>query len=158
MSAAAVTDRLVEVIGSGAYDFIFVNYANPDMVGHTGMLDAAKKAIATVDGCLGRLEQAVTDAGGVLLITADHGNAEVMTDPDTGGPFTSHTLNDVPALLVNPPAGIEALRDGRLADVAPTLLALIGLPKPPQMTGKSLLMRAGEPQDGTARESISASA
>ena len=158
MSAEAVTDGLVDAVRSGTYDFILVNYANPDMVGHTGILDAAIKAIATVDRCLGRLEQAVKDVGGALLITADHGNAETMTDPDTGAPFTSHTVNDVPAILVNAPAGIDALQDGRLADVAPTLLALMGLPAPAQMTGKSLLSTADGQQDGKTRESISASA
>jgi 2,3-bisphosphoglycerate-independent phosphoglycerate mutase len=158
MSAEAVTDRLVEAIRSGTYDFIFVNYANPDMVGHTGILEAAVKAIATVDHCLGRIEQAVKDVGGALLITADHGNAETMKDPDTGAPFTSHTVNDVPAILVNAPDGVEGLRQGRLADVAPTLLALLGLPAPAQMTGKSLLSMRGGSQDGMTRESISASA
>jgi 2,3-bisphosphoglycerate-independent phosphoglycerate mutase len=158
MSAAEVTDRLVAAVRSGAYDFIFVNYANPDMVGHTGMLDAAIKAISTVDRCLGRLEEAVREAGGALLITADHGNAETMTDPVTGAPFTSHTVNDVPVILVNGPAGVGTLRSGRLADVAPTLLELIGLPVPPQMTGESLISKQNRSTDGAARESVSASA
>jgi 2,3-bisphosphoglycerate-independent phosphoglycerate mutase len=158
MSAAEVTDRLVAAVRSGRYDFIFVNYANPDMVGHTGILGAAIRAISTVDRCLGRLEAAVKQAGGALLITADHGNAETMTDPETGEPFTSHTTNDVPVILVNGPAGVETLNPGRLADVAPTLLELMGLPAPPQMTGKSLISKQDMSTDGTARESVSASA
>jgi 2,3-bisphosphoglycerate-independent phosphoglycerate mutase len=158
MSAVELTDKLVAAVRSGTYDFIFVNYANPDMVGHTGILDAAIKAIATVDTCLGRLEDAVTDAGGALLITADHGNAETMTDPETGAPFTSHTTNDVPIVLVNGPAGIDALKSGRLADVAPTLLDLIGLPVPAQMTGRSLIPASGRSLDGSKRDSVSASA
>lgn len=155
MSAVEVTDRLVETIAGSGFDFIFVNYANPDMVGHTGDLAAAVKAIATVDTCLGRLEQAVTEAGGTLLISADHGNAETMRDPGTGEPFTSHTLNDVPVLLVNAPAEISALSDGRLADVAPTLLDLMGLERPEQMTGRSLLVPASSRSE-TARERIPA--
>jgi len=139
MSAVEVTDKLVAALESSDYDFIFVNYANPDMVGHTGILSAAMQAIETIDRCLGRLEKAVCAAGGTLLITADHGNAETMTDPDTGEPFTSHTTNVVPAILVNPPENILSIDDGRLADVAPTLLDLIGLAVPPQMTGHSLL-------------------
>ena len=143
MSAAELTDRLVEAIEAGTYDFILVNYANPDMVGHTGILAAAKIAIRTVDDCIGRLESAVTAAGGTLLITADHGNAETMRDPDTGQPHTAHTLNVVPAVLANPPPGVAALRDGRLADIAPTVMALLGMEKPPEMTGAPLVEWAG---------------
>ena len=139
MSAREVTDRLVEAIGSGQYDFIFVNYANPDMVGHTGILPAAITAIETVDVCLGRLEQAVADAGGALVVTADHGNAETMTDPATGKPMTSHTTNVVPVILTSTADTGRPIRNGRLADVAPTLLALMGLERPEQMTGRSLL-------------------
>lgn len=138
MSAAEVTDKLVAAIESGKYGFILVNYANPDMVGHTGILDAAAKAIKTVDQCLGRLEQAVRTAGGALLVTADHGNAETMRDAETGEPHTAHTLNVVPVLLVGSAAG---LGDGKLADVAPTLLDLLNLPAPEEMTGHSLLRR-----------------
>jgi len=145
-------------VRAGKYDFIFVNYANPDMVGHTGMLDAAIKAIATVDKCLGRLEEAVKAAGGALLITADHGNAETMTDPETGEPFTSHTTNDVPVVLVNGPASVGSLNSGRLADVAPTLLELMGLPVPAQMTGRSLILKTDRSTVGSSREYISASA
>ena len=142
MSAPEVTDRLVEAIGSGKFDLIVVNYANGDMVGHTGILKAAIAAAETVDLCLGRLKEAVGKAGGVMLVTADHGNLELMRDPVTGEPHTAHTLDKVPAVLVNPPPGITGLADGRLADVAPTLLALLGLPQPAEMTGHSLLVRA----------------
>ncbi|MGE0746390.1 MAG: 2,3-bisphosphoglycerate-independent phosphoglycerate mutase [Rhodospirillales bacterium] len=142
MSAAEVTDRLVEAVRSGKYDFILVNYANPDMVGHTGFLAAAVKAIETVDACLGRLAAAVEQAGGALVVTADHGNSEMMRDPETGGPHTAHTLNPVPVILFNGPADVHALHDGRLADVAPTILDLLGLPQPAAMTGHSLLPAA----------------
>ena len=154
MSAAEVTDKLVQAIESSNYDFVFVNYANPDMVGHTGILSAAIQAIETIDHCMGRLEQAVCAAGGTLLITADHGNAENMTDPDTGDPFTSHTLNVVPAILVNAPKIFKTIENGRLADVAPTLLTLMGLAVPPQMTGHSLLSPSGDLKDSSAHESV----
>ena len=142
MSAHEVTDRLVAAIEEGTYDFILVNYANPDMVGHTGILAAAEIAIRTVDDCIGRLATAVEAAGGSLLITADHGNAETMRDAETGAPHTAHTLNVVPAVLVNAPAGIQELQNGRLADIAPTLLALMGIDQPSEMTGKSLINTA----------------
>jgi 2,3-bisphosphoglycerate-independent phosphoglycerate mutase len=139
MSAVEVTDKLVEAVDSGKYDLIVANYANGDMVGHTGVLAAAMKAAETVDACLARLVQAVTAAGGVMLITADHGNAEMMTDPESHEPYTAHTIGPVDAVLVNPPAGIDRLAAGKLADVAPTLLALLGLPQPAEMTGQALL-------------------
>ena len=139
MSAPKVTDKLVAAIESSSFDLIVVNYANGDMVGHTGILQAAVKAAATIDKCLGRLEAAVRKAGGVMLVTADHGNCEEMIDSDTGEPHTQHTLNLVPALLVNAPAGVRALTDGRLSDVAPTLLDLMGLTQPVEMTGSSLI-------------------
>ncbi|MDR3516957.1 MAG: 2,3-bisphosphoglycerate-independent phosphoglycerate mutase [Azospirillaceae bacterium] len=138
MSAAEVTDRLVEAIDSAKYDLVVVNFANPDMVGHTGILSAAIKAIETVDHALGRLVASVRRQGGAMFVTADHGNAELMRDPVTGEPHTAHTLDVVPAILVDGPAG-EALRDGVLADIAPTLLRLIGLPQPAEMTGHSLI-------------------
>jgi len=141
MSAGEVTDRLVEAIGSGSYDMIVVNYANPDMVGHTGIMAAALKAVETIDTCLGRLQKAVTDAGGVMLVTADHGNIEQMRDPSSGDPHTAHTVNLVPLVLVNAPAGI-GIGDGRLADIAPTMLDLMRLPIPAEMTGHSLLVDA----------------
>ena len=137
MSAPELTERTVDAIGSGKYDLIMLNYANPDMVGHTGSLQAAIKAVQTIDTGLGRLAEAIRKSGGILLVTADHGNCEMMRDPETGGPHTSHTTNPVPVLLVG--AGDVALAEGRLADIAPTLLELMGLSKPVQMTGMSLL-------------------
>jgi len=139
MSAPEVTDKLLEAIDAGRFDVVVVNYANTDMVGHTGDLKAAIKAVETVDHCLGRLAEAVERAGGTLLITADHGNVEMMRDPETGQPHTAHTTNPVPLLLVNPPASITGLEDGRLCDVAPTLLQLLGLKQPKVMTGHALL-------------------
>jgi len=139
MSAPEVTDRLVAAVESGRFDFIAVNYANGDMVGHTGVLAAAIKAVETVDLCLSRLAAAVEKAGGALLITADHGNAEEMIDEAHHQPHTQHTLNPVPVLLGVGPAWAKRLHDGRLADVAPTLLDLMGLPQPAAMTGRSLL-------------------
>ena len=138
MSAPELTDKAVEAIRSGKYDLIVLNYANPDMVGHTGSLPAAIKAVETVDAGLGRIADAIQRSGGALLVTADHGNCEMMRDPVTGGPHTAHTTNPVPLVLAG--AGNRALvAEGRLADIAPTLLELMDLPKPPEMTGKSLL-------------------
>jgi len=145
MSAPEVTDKLVEAIASGKYDLVVVNYANSDMVGHTGDLAAAVKAIEAVDACLGRLMEAVKKAGGVLLVTADHGNAEQMYDEKTRQKHTQHTLNRVPALLFNAPPAIRSLRDGKLADVAPTMLDLMGVAQPEQMTGHSLLSEQARP-------------
>ncbi|HEU5046872.1 MAG TPA: 2,3-bisphosphoglycerate-independent phosphoglycerate mutase [Rickettsiales bacterium] len=141
MSAYLVTDKLVEAIESDKFDFIVVNYANCDMVGHTGNLKAATKAVEAVDECVGRVWQAVAKKGGAMFITADHGNAEKMHDEDTEQPHTAHTLNLVPAIIAGP--GLEGkklrVKEGRLADVAPTVLALMGLPQPAEMTGQSLL-------------------
>lgn len=137
MSSAEVTDRFVEAIEKG-YDLIVCNYANPDMVGHTGDLDAAIAACEAVDQGLARVLDALEKAGGAMIVTADHGNCEVMTDPETGGPHTAHTTNLVPVMLVGGPEG-ASLADGRLADLAPTLLELMGLPQPDEMTGKSLI-------------------
>jgi 2,3-bisphosphoglycerate-independent phosphoglycerate mutase len=139
MSAPELTEKAVEAIRSGKYDLIVLNYANPDMVGHTGSLPAAIKAVETVDAGLGRIAEAISGMGGAMLVTADHGNCELMRDPDTGGPHTAHTTNPVPVLLMG--AGDGPLRDGRLADLAPTLLELMGLPQPAEMTGASLLRR-----------------
>ncbi|HXJ01073.1 MAG TPA: 2,3-bisphosphoglycerate-independent phosphoglycerate mutase [Micropepsaceae bacterium] len=141
MSAYEVTDKLVEAVNSGKYDLIIANYANPDMVGHTGIMEAAVAAVETVDKCLGRLREAVEKAGGVLIVTADHGNVEQMKDPVTGAPHTAHTLLDVPIIVVNAKSAGPSLHlsNGRLADVAPTLLDLVGFEKPPQMTGQSLI-------------------
>jgi 2,3-bisphosphoglycerate-independent phosphoglycerate mutase len=143
MSAPEVTDKVVAAVQSGKFDVVVLNYANTDMVGHTGLFDAAEHAVEAVDACLGRLAQAVEAAGGTLVITADHGNAEMMRDPETGAPHTAHTLNPVPFIVVNPPASVRQVQNGRLADVAPTLLALLTLPAPAAMTGHSLL-GAGE--------------
>jgi len=140
MSAHEVTDRLVEAILSSDFDFILVNYANGDMVGHTGNFEAAVKAAGAVDACLGRLECAVKQAGGTLMITADHGNAERMSDRTTGQPHTAHTMDRVPAVLVNAPGTIESLHEGRLADIAPTLLDIMGLARPDNVSGRSLLI------------------
>ncbi|UWQ24490.1 2,3-bisphosphoglycerate-independent phosphoglycerate mutase [Leisingera aquaemixtae] len=137
MSAPEVTAKFVEAIEAG-YDLIVTNYANPDMVGHTGDLKAAIRACEAVDQGLAQVVQALEKAGGAMIVTADHGNCEVMVDPVTGGAHTAHTLNLVPAVLVGGPEGAR-LRDGRLADLAPTLLELMGLEKPAEMTGESLL-------------------
>ena len=137
MSADEVTDHLVRAV-EARFDLIVVNYANPDMVGHTGDLDAAITACEAVDRGLGRVLAALETAGGAMLVTADHGNCEVMVDPETGGPHTAHTTNPVPLVMVGGPQG-AALDAGRLADLAPTLLELMGLEKPREMTGQSLL-------------------
>jgi 2,3-bisphosphoglycerate-independent phosphoglycerate mutase len=138
MSAPELTEKAVAAIDSGKFDLIVLNFANADMVGHTGSLAAAIRACEAVDAGLARIEAAVAAQGGALLVTADHGNAELMKDPATGGPYTAHTTNLVPVLLAGGPAGAR-LHEGRLADVAPTLLALLGLPQPPAMTGRSLI-------------------
>ena len=137
MSSAEVTAKFVEAIEQG-YDLIVTNYANPDMVGHTGDLQAAIKACEAVDAGLAQVVAALEKAGGAMILTADHGNCEVMVDPETGGPHTAHTLNPVPIALVGGPEGAQ-VRQGRLSDLAPTLLDLMNLPKPPEMTGESLL-------------------
>ena len=140
MSAPEVTEKFVEAIGQG-YDLIVVNYANPDMVGHTGDLAAAIKACEAVDEGLARACEALRNVDGAMIVTADHGNCEMMIDPETGAPHTAHTLNPVPVALLGGPAG-AMLHDGRLADLAPTLLELMGLEAPPEMTGASLIDRA----------------
>lgn len=140
MSAPELTDKAVEAIGRGLYDLIVLNFANADMVGHTGSLAAAIAAVEAVDTGLGRIAEAVAKAGGALLVTADHGNSELMRDQDTGEPHTAHTTNKVPVMLQGAPNG-TALHDGRLADIAPTLLALMDLPQPKEMTGRSLISK-----------------
>jgi 2,3-bisphosphoglycerate-independent phosphoglycerate mutase len=137
MSAPELTAKAVAAIRSGQYDLIVLNFANPDMVGHTGVLEAAIRAVETVDMGLGQIADAVEAMGGALLVTADHGNCEMMRDATTGGPHTAHTTNPVPIVLVG--AGAFGLSEGRLADVAPTLLALMGVEQPAEMTGRSLL-------------------
>lgn len=137
MSAIEVKDKLIEAIKGGEYPFILVNFANTDMVGHTGIPEAAQKAVETVDKCVGEVANAVKDAGGVLLITADHGNAEQMVDPVKGTPHTAHTANPVPFVVMS--AEPYTVKDGSLQDVAPTVLKLLGIDKPADMTGESLI-------------------
>ena len=141
MSVYEVTDSLVEAIESKKFDVIICNFANGDMVGHTGIMDAALKAVAAVDVCLGKVEQALKNVGGVMIITADHGNAEKMLDEATGQPYTAHTAGKVAAILVNDQSGVKCLKDGRLADIAPTMLELLNIKKPIEMTGNSLLIK-----------------
>jgi 2,3-bisphosphoglycerate-independent phosphoglycerate mutase len=143
MAAAEVTEAFVAAIEAG-YDLIVTNYANPDMVGHTGDLAAAVKACEAVDRGLGRVAEALEAAAGAMIVTADHGNCELMVDPGTGGPHTAHTLSPVPVILVGGPPG-ASLRPGRLADLAPTLLDLMGVEPPPEMTGQSLIVRDEAP-------------
>jgi 2,3-bisphosphoglycerate-independent phosphoglycerate mutase len=140
MSAYTVTEQLLQCIAGDDWAFILVNYANPDMVGHTGVLPAAVKAVETIDACLARAVEAVLARGGDVLITADHGNCELMVDPVTGQPHTAHTTNPVPIWWASPHAAGRRLRDGGLSDVAPTVLELLGLPVPPEMTGRSLIV------------------
>jgi 2,3-bisphosphoglycerate-independent phosphoglycerate mutase len=140
MSAPEVATKVVDGVISGRFDFIVVNFANTDMVGHTGILSAAIEAVEAVDACLGRIVDAVTTAGGALLVTADHGNAEQMSDAGNAQPHTAHTTNRVPVVLVGSPIN-TALSDGRLADIAPTLLSLLDLPQPVEMSGHSLMLR-----------------
>jgi 2,3-bisphosphoglycerate-independent phosphoglycerate mutase len=142
MNAAAVAEATEEAIRSGRYDFVLVNFANPDMVGHTGVLDAAIVAVEAVDAGVGRIVAAARAVGGALLVTADHGNCELMKDPASGKPHTAHTLNPVPFIYVNDADSSAKLRSGgRICDVAPTMLELLGLPQPNEMTGKSLIVR-----------------
>lgn len=138
MSAYEVADEAVERIRSGVLDVVVLNFANPDMVGHTGDLQAAIRAVEAVDECLGRVVEAVLAQGGVALITADHGNADVMVDPETGGPCTTHTTNPVPFIVTKP--GVHLREAGVLADIAPTILDLLGLEKPKDMTGRGLVL------------------
>ena len=140
MSAPMVCEKLCEAIKSGKYDLIICNFANPDMVGHTGVMDAAVKAIETVDGCIGKACEAVKEAGGIMFICADHGNADMMVDPHTGETFTAHTTSPVPFILFNADSRYGLRENGVLADIAPTLLELMGLEVPKEMTGKSLLI------------------
>lgn len=137
MSAPEVSEKLNEAVRSGKYDAVIVNFANCDMVGHTGIIPAAIKAVETVDACVGSLAEAVKEMGGVLFVTADHGNADKMID-ENGDPFTAHTTNPVPFIVVNYPCKV---RDGgRLCDIAPTMLKVMGLDQPAEMTGKSIIL------------------
>ncbi len=137
MSAYEVTDKMVEAVKSGKYDALILNYANCDMVGHTGVFEAAVKAVEAVDTCVGRVVEAVKEMGGCVLLTADHGNADRMVDDD-GTPFTAHTTNPVPFCVINHPCQLR--EGGRLADIAPTMLKVLGLPQPDEMTGESIIL------------------
>ncbi|MBQ2087933.1 MAG: alkaline phosphatase family protein, partial [Selenomonas sp.] len=137
MSAVEVTDKVVEAIKSGKYDFIILNYANCDMVGHTGVFPAVIKAVETVDTCVGRFVDAIREVGGEVCITADHGNADKMMDYDNDQPFTKHTTNPVPFIVVSD--RVKSVKDGALCDIAPTLLTLAGVEIPAEMTGKNLV-------------------
>ena len=142
MSAAGVAQAVCDAIATGRYDFVLVNFANPDMVGHTGVLDAAIHAVETVDTGVGRIIDAAVGAGGAVAITADHGNCELMKDPATGQPHTAHTLNPVPFIYVDRDANGARIRaGGRLCDVAPTMLDVLHLPQPAEMSGRTLLVR-----------------
>jgi 2,3-bisphosphoglycerate-independent phosphoglycerate mutase len=136
MSAGEVTERFCDAVGDG-YAFAVVNFANPDMVGHTGVIPAVVEAVETTDRCLGRVVEATEQAGGVCLIIADHGNAEQMLEADGVSPHTAHTTNPVPAILTDPRSRLR--EGGELSDVAPTILALLRFAQPLQMTGKSLI-------------------
>ena len=142
MSAYEVTEKAVERIKSGEYGVMILNFANPDMVGHTGVLEAAEKAVRTVDECVGKVVDAILSVGGQVIITADHGNSELMIDPATGGPFTAHTTNPVPFILVGKDwKGAKLREDGILADIAPTMLDMMDLPKPKEMEGTSMIVK-----------------
>ena len=141
MSAPEVCDKLVEAIGSGKYDVIIINFANPDMVGHTGVMDAAVKAVETVDRCVERAVDALLKADGQMFICADHGNVEQLIDYETGGSFTAHTVNPVPFILVNYDPAYTLKEGGCLADIVPTLIEMMGMEQPKEMTGKSLLIK-----------------
>ena len=154
MSAPLVADRIIEAIRKREYDVIISNFANADMVGHTGKFDAVVRAIESIDACLGRILAAACDAGGEMLITADHGNAEQLFDPESGQPHTAHTTNPVPFVYVGRPA--ELAQTGALQDIAPTMLYLLDLPVPPEMTGQSLIALRGEKRgvDTTSRHPV----
>ncbi len=139
MSAAEVCEGVLEALDSNKYDVFIVNFANPDMVGHTGILGAAEKAISAVDNALGQIVNKILEVNGTLLVTADHGNAELMVDPETGAPFTAHTTNKVPFILVANDTANITLKDGKLADIAPTMLKLLNIEKPEEMTGEVLV-------------------
>jgi 2,3-bisphosphoglycerate-independent phosphoglycerate mutase len=143
MAARGVAEAVEGAILSGKYDFVLVNFANPDMIGHTGMLDAAILAVEVVDEGLGKIVEATRKMGGAVLVTADHGNCELMKDPATGQPHTAHTLNPVPVIYVNDAdRTARVLEGGRLCDIAPTMLELMHIAAPAEMTGHSLLARS----------------
>ena len=141
MSAPEVGEKLVEAIKSDKYDVIIINFANPDMVGHTGVQEAAIKAVETVDTCVGNAVAALKEVDGQMFICADHGNCEQLIDYETGEPYTAHTTNPVPFILVNADADMKLREGGALCDIAPTLIELMGMEQPKEMTGKSLIVR-----------------
>ncbi len=141
MSAPQVTEKLIEAIESGKYDVIIINYANPDMVGHTGVISAAVKAIETIDECVGKVVDTLINAGGQMFLCADHGNSDQLIDYETGKPFTAHTTNPVPFALINCTKAKGLMEDGKLCDIAPTLLDMMDIPQPKEMTGHSLLIK-----------------
>ena len=141
MSAPEVSEKLDAAITSGEYDVIIINFANPDMVGHTGVIEAAVKAVERIDQCVGAAVDAVKKVNGVLFICADHGNAEQMINYETKAPHTAHTTNPVPFILVNYDDAYTLREGGKLCDIAPTLLEIMGLPQPEEMTGVSLLVK-----------------
>ena len=141
MSAYEVCDRILEAIESEKYDVIIANFANPDMVGHTGVIPAAVKAVETVDECVGKIADAITAKGGTLFICADHGNCDQMIDYTTGEPHTAHTTNPVPFILVNYEEDYTLREGGCLADILPTLIECMGEEQPSEMTGKSLIVK-----------------
>ena len=141
MSAPEVSEKLDAAITSGDYDVIIINFANPDMVGHTGVIEAAVKAVERIDQCVGAAVEAVKKMNGVMFICADHGNAEQMINYETKAPHTAHTTNPVPFILVNYDPAYTLAEGGRLCDIAPTLLEIMGLPQPQEMTGKSLIVK-----------------
>jgi len=152
MSAPEVTDNLVAALESGTYDVIVCNYANPDMVGHTGKFDAAVQAIEALDSCLGRIVDALVNAGGEMLVTADHGNAELMLNSETGQAYTAHTTNPVPLIYVGRPA--QLLENGALSDVAPSMLYLMSMPLPPEMTGTPLVELLADANEASEPETV----
>ena len=141
MSAPEVCDKLCEAIRSGKYDVIIINFANPDMVGHTGVIPAAVKAIEAVDECVGKAIAAIDEVGGQMFLCADHGNADQMVDYETGLPHTAHTTNPVPFVIYNYDPAYTLKEGGRLCDIVPTLIDMMGMEKPAEMTGESLLVK-----------------
>ena len=154
MSAAGIADAVIKAVEDTAFDLVVVNFANADMVGHSGKLEPTIKACETVDAQLGRIYQTLKQKGGAMLITADHGNAEMMVDPVTGGPHTAHTTNPVPFILVSEDANKYTLQgDGSLRDLSPTILGILGLDQPKQMTGGDLRVPKVSVASGDRRSS-----
>jgi 2,3-bisphosphoglycerate-independent phosphoglycerate mutase len=146
MSAAGIASEVVKAVEKGAFDVLIVNFANADMVGHSGQIEPTVKAVETVDACLAEIERTVRQRGGAMIITADHGNAELMVDPATGGPHTAHTTNPVPLIVLSGANKDFQLRqDGSLRDISPTLLGLLGIEQPKEMTGRDLRQAVAVP-------------